>query len=242
VPTQKKIGFVEPTHKKREVVQEFGIEFNELLDKCLKFIPAKYTMMSKKTFQFCFSQAKMAKAPSGTDWQAFENDRGRMSHLNFIEFIVFLCLLANELNRDAIIDEGLPFCPFMKETVGMLLRFFDLVPTEVPPEGEDTRGDNMPLYMLIGDKLEPYSPPTPEQLRESMHADFYSEASDHPASKRKSKILDDLLMKRKEGTVHLQNLKKTPLDSPIVPFNRKSKQIAELTQSSLRTEIFDTTH
>lgn len=122
-----------------------------------------------------------------------------MSHLNFIEFIVFLCLLSYELNQDAIIDEGLPFCPFMKETVGMLFRFFDSVPTEVPPEGEDTRGENMPLYTLIGDKLEPYSPPTPEQLRESMHADFYSEASDHPTTKRKSRISDKHLIKRRDG-------------------------------------------
>jgi hypothetical protein len=83
----------------------------------------------------------MARAPSGGGYHAFENDKRRMSHLNFIECMVFLCLLANELNRDAIVDENQPFLPFMKMTVEMLLKFFEVQATEVPPEAEDTRGD-----------------------------------------------------------------------------------------------------
>jgi hypothetical protein len=126
-PSPKKISFIEPPiPKKKEAIFEFGIEFNELLDKSLKFIPSKYKMMSKKTFQYCFSLAKMAKAPSGGRMHAFENDRKRMSHLNFIEFVVFLCLLAYELNRDEIVDDNKPFLPFMKATVEMLLKFFEI--------------------------------------------------------------------------------------------------------------------
>jgi len=68
----------------------------------------------------------MARAPSGGGYNAFENDKRRMSHLNFIEFIVFLCLLAYELNRDPIIDDNQPFLTFMKITIEMLFKFFEV--------------------------------------------------------------------------------------------------------------------
>lgn len=50
-----------------------------------------------------------------------------MLHLNFIEFVVFLCLLAYELGKDEIrenAEEG--FYPVLKHLIENILNFFEL--------------------------------------------------------------------------------------------------------------------
>ena len=78
----------------RHTVMERGVLFSELLEKCLKFLPGHFDIKTENIFQRCFSHAKIARAPSGYNRKSLEKDKRRMLHLNFIEFIVFLCMLA----------------------------------------------------------------------------------------------------------------------------------------------------
>ena len=99
----KKISFLEPSAELKPVNQtitERGIEYSELLDKCLKFVPNNENLLTEKIYQHCFTHAKMAKAPSGNNRSSIEKDKKRMLHLNFIEFVVFLCLLSYEVEKD----------------------------------------------------------------------------------------------------------------------------------------------
>lgn len=105
-----------------------------------------------------------------------------MSHLSFIEFVVFLCTVAHELHKDEmLVSENKTFFPYLKKIVDSFLQDFEIKPTEVPPANEDPRYDNIPQKLLIGGDIVDYEPPTPERLRQSMHpADLYSDLSEHP--------------------------------------------------------------
>ena len=113
---------------------ERGIEYGELLNKCLKFVTNNVNLMTEKTFQHCFTHAKILRAPSGDNRLTLEKDKRRMLYLNFIEFVVFLCLLANELGKHDIkenAEEG--FYPVLKHLIENILNFFELKATQVPP-------------------------------------------------------------------------------------------------------------
>lgn len=165
---------------------ERGIEYGELLEKCLKFVPNNVNLMTERIFQYCFTHAKILRAPSGDNRLTLEKDRRRMMHLNFIEFVVFLCLLAYKLGKDEIrenSEEG--FYPLLKNLIENILNFFELKVTQVPPPDQDPRGDEVPHDLLINGEIIPFVPPTPEKFRESMHYDMYSELSqDNPKQEK----------------------------------------------------------
>ena len=87
-----------------------------------------------------------------------------MSHLSFIEFIVLLCLLAEEVYRDEML-KGEPAITFIQRVFNKLLEQYDVKPAEVPPEDQDPRMTNKPRQLLLDGEIVEYTPMTPEGLR-----------------------------------------------------------------------------
>ena len=130
---------------------EQGVEYKAFLEVCLKFVPQdKKALMTEACFQYCFTHSKIAQPASGESKAHHEIDRSRITHLNFIEFIVFLCYLTQELyKREQRELNDFRFIDYLKEFIELILGFFSLKTTLVPSRDDDTRGNEVPQDLLM---------------------------------------------------------------------------------------------
>jgi hypothetical protein len=125
-----------------------------------------------------------------------------MSHLSFIEFIVFLCMFAGEIYADEI-RRGEPVLTFIEIVFSKLLENYEVSPVQVPPEDQDPRMANVPRKLLIKGEIVDYTPMTPELMRQSMHIeDLYSESSEYKLmAKKLSKALSTVVVAAQRRSV-----------------------------------------
>ena len=97
-------------------------------------------LASSQVHQNCFTWAKLPSLTTGKHFKAVNADKEANKRVDFLEFVVFLCVLGEEINKLEIVA-GMAkkeTTDVIKYVLGYLLPFYQHTMYEVPED--DTRG------------------------------------------------------------------------------------------------------
>lgn len=185
------------------------IGFDNLFEIVKKVLPKDMLrLVDPVVHKLCFTWALSLQYTCGNTEQSIEMDSKRRKKLNFVEFIVYLCILGKEIEKLQVISgmEAKTIVETISQVYSHFMTAYDLKLEQVPEN--DTRGLNVFAQdILLKGKVQKYELPPAEKLQESFHGDMFSDSDSEEAMAGRHDGLSGLKKVFKDKWEILQDMK-----------------------------------